>query len=60
MNQREEIINKINELQNMISDSKEDATASELSEYLVKINKLQVLLQIIVEENNKNKEEECS
>lgn len=55
MNQREEIINKINELQNLISDSKEDATASELAEYLAKITKLQTILQVIAEESNNNK-----
>lgn len=55
MNQREEIINKINELQDLIRDSKEDATASELAEYIVKVNKLQAMLQVIAEENNKNK-----
>lgn len=54
MNQREEIINKINELQDLISDSKEDATASELAEYIVKVNKLQAMLQVIAEENNNN------
>ena len=53
MNQRESIIQKIEELQNLIQDSKNNASASELAEYLVKVNKLQILLEEIEEENIK-------
>lgn len=53
MNEREKIVKKINELQELISDSKGNATASELSEYLVLVSKLQARLSIITEELNK-------
>ena len=54
MNQRESIIQKIEELQNyLIQDSKNNASASELAEYLVKVNKLQILLEEIAEKNIK-------
>lgn len=51
LNQRQNIINKINELQELITDSKEEATAAELAEYLMKVNKLEALLKTIKEKN---------
>ncbi len=51
MDQRQNIINKINELQELITDSKEEATATELAEYLMKVNKLEALLKTIKEKN---------
>lgn len=51
LDQRQNIINKINELQELITDSKEEATATELAEYLMKVNKLEALLKTIKEKN---------
>lgn len=51
LDQRQNIINKINELQELITDSKEEATATELAEYLMKVNKLEALLKTIAEKN---------
>lgn len=53
MNEREEIIKKINELQELISDSKNNATPKELAEYLVLVNKLKARLSVMTEEINK-------
>lgn len=53
MNEREKIIKKINELQELISDSKNNATPTELAEYLVLVNKLEARLGVIAEELNK-------
>lgn len=54
--ERDNILKKIEELQELISDSKNDATASELAEYLVLVNKLQARLSAITEQLiNKNK-----
>ena len=50
LNEREEIIKQIEELQEKVSDSREKANAKELSEYLVKIKKLEVRLSVITEE----------
>lgn len=53
MNERENIIKKINELQELISDSKNKATPAELAEYLMLVNKLEARLSVITEELNK-------
>ncbi len=57
MNGRQEIVNKIKELEKEIIDSKEEATAKEMSEYLILINKLQARLSVMTEEIIENKEE---
>lgn len=58
LNEREEIIKKIKELQEKVADSKNNATATELAEYLVSIKKLEARLSVITEERLKgiNKE----
>lgn len=53
MNEREEIIKKIEELQANVSDSKNKASASELAEYLVTIKKLEARLSVITDERLK-------
>lgn len=53
MNEREEIIKKIEELQANVSDSRHKATAAELAEYLVTIKKLEARLSVITEERIK-------
>lgn len=55
MNEREEIMKKINELQELITDSKNNATATELSDYLVLISKLQARLKVMTEEIKNSK-----
>ena len=56
LNQRQNIINKINELQELITDSKEETTKAELAEYLMKVNKLQALLKTIKEKISNKKQ----
>lgn len=53
MNERENIIKKIEELQELILDSKNNATPAELAEYLVLVTKLQTRLSVITTELNK-------
>ena len=53
MNEREEIIKKIQELQENLTDSEKNATAAELADYLVEIKKLEAKLRVITEERLK-------
>lgn len=53
MNEREEIIERIKELQESVADSTKNATAKELAEYLVTIKKLEARLNVITEERLK-------
>lgn len=53
MHERENIIKKIKELQELILDSKNNATKAELAEYLILVNKLEARLSVMAEELNK-------
>ena len=60
LNEREDILKRIAELRECVSDSKNNATPKELAEYLVTIKKLEIRLSIITEEllNKKIKKKE--